>query len=311
VHRVTASALVGALVLLALPLAAASAGAVDRSAACVVRSGAETNTVDFDGSAREYRIATPSAEPRRGRAFPLILNFHGFTSNAGQQAVYSQLEQKGPAAGFVVVTPQGTGPTAFWNILPNLPKPDDVAYTEALIDTVSAQTCIDPARVYATGISNGAGMSTLLACELPNRIAAVAPVAGVNLVPSCTRGRPISVLAFHGEADAIVPYAGGKPAVGSPDIDTPPVEDAVAAFAKRDGCRARPVERTIGTEVTRVRYRGCDRGTDVELYSVANGGHTWPGSLDVPRLGHVTQDVNAADLILEFFDTHELRAAAS
>ena len=217
--------------------------------------------------------------------------------------MYSQLEEKGPAAGFVVVTPQGTGPRAFWNILPNLANPDDVAYTETLIDTVSAQRCIDPARVYATGISNGAGMSALLACELPTRIAAIAPVAGVNLVPPCPRGRPVSVLAFHGEADAVVPYAGGKPAVGTA-IDTPPVEDAVAAFAARDGCRARPAERTIGTEVTRVRYRGCDPGTDVELYSVSNGGHTWPGSLDVPRLGHNTQDVNAADLILEFFETH-------
>ena len=70
---------------------------------------------------------------------------------------------------------------------------------------------------------------------------------------------------------------------------------------------ARPAERTLGTEVTRFRYRGCDPGTDVELYAVANGGHTWPGSLDVARLGHTTQDVNAADLILEFFDTHRLR----
>ena len=50
-------------------------------------------------------------------------------------------------------------------------------------------------------------------------------------------------------------------------------------------------------------YRGCDRREDGRvLYSVTNGGHTWPGSLDVPRLGHVTDDVNAADLILDFFD---------
>ena len=304
-RRLATSALVAAPALLALPLAA-TAGAGRPRQACVASPSVETKTVDFGGTPREYRIATPTAEPRRGRGLPLILNFHGYTSSAGQQAVYSQLEQKGPAAGFVVVTPQGTGPSAFWNILPNLPAPDDVAYTEALIDAASAQTCIDPTRVYATGMSNGGGMSTLLACELPNRIAAVAPVAGVNLVQPCGHGRPISVLAFHGEADAIVPFDGGKPAVGA-SIDTPPVEDAVAAFAERDGCRARPAERTLGTEVTRFRYRGCDPGTDVELYAVANGGHTWPGGLDVPRLGHNTQDVNAADLILEFFDTHRLR----
>lgn len=301
-RRVAATVLATAFVLVTLPFAG-TAGAGGTDVACVVYPGVETKSVDFDGAPREYRIATPTVEPSRGRGLPLILNFHGFRSNAVQQAVYSQLEEKGPAAGFVVITPQGTGPSAFWNILPNVPKPDDVAYTETLIDAAREQTCIDPARVYATGISNGGGMSTLLACELSNRIAAVAPVAGVNLVQPCPRGRPISVLAFHGEADAVVPFAGGKPAVGTA-IETPPVEDAVAAFAERDGCRARPVERTIGTEVRRVSYRGCDRGTDVELYSVTNGGHTWPGSLDVPRLGHVTQDVNAADLILDFFAAH-------
>ena len=272
------------------------------AAAAVAPAGVTVTALAYDTATRAYRLAAPAVDDP-SKPLPLILNFHGLTSNAVQQAVYSQLEDKGPAHGYVVVTPEGSGPAHFWNILPTLPDPDDVGFSEALIDTVGEHLCIDPARVYATGISNGAGMSTLLACELPNRMAAIAPVAGVNLVRPCPRGRPVSVLAFHGQADPIVHYDGGKPAVGA-DIDTVPVEEAVAAFAHRDGCAPRPRRRAIGSEVTRIAYPSCDPGTAVELYAVTNGGHTWPGSIDIPRLGNVTQDVNAADLILRFFDTH-------
>jgi polyhydroxybutyrate depolymerase len=258
-----------------------------------------TETVDFDGTVREYRLATPDdfSPPA-----PLILNFHGFSSAAAQQAVYSELETEGPARGYVVATPQGTGNPAFWNIL-NRDALDDVAYTEALIAAIGDEACIDMARVYSTGISNGAGFSAMLACEIPDQISAIAPVAGINLVAACPDGPPVPVIAFHGEADDVVPYAGGSPAVGARDLEIEPVPDTVAAWAERDGC-SDPAAEEISAHVTQTIYANCADGSAVELYTVAEGGHTWPGAIDVPRLGPVTDEIDATDLILDFFDAH-------
>jgi polyhydroxybutyrate depolymerase len=174
---------------------------------------ASVETIDFDGAPREYRLAVPSTEPGP-HGLPLILNFHGYGSNTVQQAVYSELEKKGPANGYVVVTPQGTGDRAFWNIVPNLARPDDVAFASALIDAAAQHACIDTRRLYATGISNGAGMSTLLGCKRPRVYAAIAPVAGINLIKPCPKGPPVSVLAFHGHTDPVVAYGGGSNTTG-------------------------------------------------------------------------------------------------
>ena len=148
-------------------------------------------------------------------------------------------------------------------------------------------------------------MSTYLGCKLSRQLAAIAPVAGVNLAEPCPDGKPMSVIAFHGTADANVAYGGGPGAViNRPDRDLPSVDTAVQAWAQRADCRTKPSSRAIGTEVERSAYRGCRGATGVELYTVTGGGHTWPGSLDVPMLGHTTQDINATDLILDFFSHH-------
>ena len=87
--------------------------------------GVAVETIDSDGSGREYRLAVP-ADAAATEPLPLILNFHGYGSDAVQQAIYSELEEQGPARGYAVATPQGTGDPAFWNII-GLPTPDDVA----------------------------------------------------------------------------------------------------------------------------------------------------------------------------------------
>jgi polyhydroxybutyrate depolymerase len=266
-------------------------------------AGTTTEMLDVAGAPRQYRLAVPS-EPTGKRPLPLILNFHGAGSNDVAQGVVSQLEEKGPARGFVVVTPLSNlrewskpGPKFFE------PYDANLAFPRALIDAAAANLCIDKHRVYATGLSDGAGMSAYLGCKLSRQLAAIAPVAGVNLAEPCRHGKPVSVIAFHGTADASVAYGGGA-VPGRPAMDVPSVETAVQAWAQRAGCRTKPVSQAIGTEVQRIAYRGCDRANAVVLYSVTGGGHTTPGSFDVPRNGHVTQDINAADLMLEFFSHH-------
>jgi polyhydroxybutyrate depolymerase len=306
----TVTAVAGLLAIPSVAGAGEDAGSAPRSTGCgsgPVAAGVTVTTIDFEGAPREYRLAVPQGvdgdEP-----LPLILNWHGFGSDAIQQAVYSELEEKGPAAGYVVATPQGTGNPAFWNILPNLAAPDDVAYARALIDALAAAMCIDERRVYSTGMSNGGGMSAHLACNLGDRLAAIAPVAGINLVSGeCPEGEGVSVIAFHGHADAVVPYPGGPPPVRVTNRALPAVEDAVAAWGELAGCRKKARVDNVSAHVVLTDYNRCRRGTDVQLYSVTDGGHTWPGSLDVPRLGPVTTEIDAADLMLEFFDEHPRR----
>jgi polyhydroxybutyrate depolymerase len=270
-------------------------------------AGTTTETIDVQGVPRQYRLAVPENLTGK-RPRPLILNFHGGGANSNDvgQAVYSQLEEKGPRRGFVVITPNAGAPF-FWD------KPElnffeasdaNLAFTRALIENAEASLCIDTHRVYATGFSEGAGMSAYLGCKLSRQLAAIAPVAGVNVAGPCPHGKSMSVVTFHGTADAT--YGGGPGVIRvRPDRDLHPVETAVQAWARRAGCRTKPASQAIGAEVRRIAYRGCARGADVVLYAVTGGGHTWPGSsIDVPMNGHTTQDINAADLILDFFSHH-------
>ena len=270
--------------------------------------GTSTQTIDVGGVPRRYRVAVPS-DATKQRPLPLLLNFHGANSTDVGQAVYSQLEEKGQERGFVVVTPNA-GVPPIWDDPATRARATSVeasaanlAFTMALIDHAKASLCIDIDRVYATGFSNGAGMAAYLGCKLSGQFAGIAPVAGVNLAAPCDHGKPMSVIAFHGTADPLVAYGGGPGAVaGLPNWTLPSVETAVHAWAKRAQCQTKPTLRTIGTEVQRIMYRGCRRGVSVVLYAVRGGGHTWPGTtFDLPMNGPTTHDVNAADLILDFF----------
>jgi polyhydroxybutyrate depolymerase len=249
---------------------------------------------------------------------PLILNFHALGSSKEEQALYTGMNQKAGAQGYVVITPDGTGTDLRHWTFPPLPgSAADVAFVNALLATTARTLCIDPKRVYATGMSNGAVFSTALACALPGRFAAVAPVAGVNATKVCGRGTPpTSLLAFHGTADPIVPYAGGRYFAGADPLDdTPtragaararPVDDAVAGWAAFDGCSTPATTTPEAGGIEHVVYPDCPTGGTVELYRVVDGGHTWPGAFPInfTRLGPTTSAIDATALMLAFFDAH-------
>jgi polyhydroxybutyrate depolymerase len=309
VLAVATTTALAATLLTVTPAHAATRGG-PRSSGCAHpgSAGVSTTSIDDAGAQRSYRLAVPPG----GGPFGLILNFHGLGSNDFEQAAYSGLEQAGPAAGDVVVTPQGTGSRPFWNILPNLVTPDDVAYAGLLIDQAERSECVNPSRVYSTGISDGAGLSTLLGCRLASRLAAIAPVSGINLVPPCTHGLPLSVLAFHGSSDPVVPYGGGQLPPLLDSLITTPVPMAVASWAVRDRCRRTPRQVTVASTVAETVYVGCRAGTQVLLYTLIGDGHTWPGTpFDVPRLGGVNRQVSATDLMLRFFRAHTRPGARS
>ena len=264
-----------------------------------------------DGLTREYILHIPASYSGE-EAVPLLFNFHGLTSNALDQDLYSQLPAEAAEEGFVLVTPQGTlnaDGFTHWNSnqLPD-PEPDDVAFISELLSVLESQLCIDSARVFSTGISNGGGMSSQLACSLPDRIAAIAPVAGASFFESCSP-RPVPVIAFHGTADLLISLG--------------PIESTVIpAWAAHNGCTSfieqNPVPGTVGVRL--LRYEDCDQGATVELYVIFDadpatpgeqgGGHAWPGSTVVvppplgPLLGLASPEISANDLMWDFFLAH-------
>ena len=241
----------------------------------------------------------------------LVLNFHGYGSNAQQQALYTDLAAAAYHMDMVAVHPQGlAGPvgTRGWNAggccgSSTLKKVDDVGFVAALIKELSVKICVDPKRVYATGMSNGAFFAYRLACQLSDRIAAVAPVAGVNTMAPCQTTRPVPVLHFHGTSDLYVAYKGNTL------LDWPGAEKSVKEMAAKNGCSTTVKEVYKKGDVLCEAYQACKDSAEVRLCTVNGGGHTWPGALDIPIpwLGKKTKDISATNAMLDFFKAHPMK----
>jgi polyhydroxybutyrate depolymerase len=199
----------------------------------------------------------PSA---RGHRAPLVLALHfaGGTGRLMEQA--AQLTPQARRSGFVVAYPTASEGN-FWSI------DNDLGRLRRTIAAIERATCIDPARVYVVGISNGGFMSTVLACRMADRIAAAALFApGVTGIGDCAPSRAISVLEIHGTADPIVPYRGsGDPATAIPNF--------VAAWTQRDGCATAARSRRLGPKLTLLRWPGCRDGTQVQHLRLTGGQH--------------------------------------
>ena len=257
---------------------------------------------------------------------PLIIDLHGYSETAAIHTAISGLGAYGDAHHFITLTPQTNGPVPHWSTALN---GADVAFIGGLLDTAEKTLCVDQARIFVTGYSNGAFMTSAIACKYADRVAAVAPVAGIQKIAGCTFSRPVPVVAFHGTKDRFVPYDGsvGPSALKLPAADGsgktlgqlgsaalkpgPSIPQATAAWAQRNGCGPTPTSRSVTSDVTLISYP-CPAGADVELYRVTNGGHAWPGSAVDKSIesivGHVTLTISADDIMWAFFQKHPLAA---
>lgn len=258
-----------------------------------------TGTITHDGIERDYRIRVPVG----AEGAPLIFNLHGFGSSAFEQELYSFMNTVADTAGFFVCYPDGLGMQQAWNVGWEFgSQADDVGFISALIDTLAADYSIDTNRVYSCGMSNGGFMSYRLACELNDRIAAVASVTGSmvpSYLPDCDPGKPVPVLEIHGTADDVVAYE------GTPPISAP-IPEVLDFWADNNGCATEPVEEAVpdtdmsdATTATRVFFPDCEDGQDVLHFRINGGGHTWPGS-SIP-VGVTNQDIEASVEIWHFF----------
>ena len=181
-------------------------------------------SITHDGIQRDYILYIPEIYDG-STAVPLVLNFHGFGSNATQQMFYGDFRDIADTEGFLLVHPEGTTVIGnqFWNVgFPGISSTiDDVGFTEALIDELAASYAVDLDRVYSTGMSNGGFMSFLLACQLSEKIAAVASVTGAvtqDTFDNCNAQRHIPVLQIHGTEDDVVLYNGNTLSLSIADI---------------------------------------------------------------------------------------------
>jgi polyhydroxybutyrate depolymerase len=263
------------------------------------------------GRTRSYLLYVPDSYDPATPA-PLVISIHGFAEWPAHQRQISRWNDLADRHGFIVVYPAGTGFPRRWRTSGHGQTPaeamQDVTFIADLIDALAGRYNVDRTRIYANGLSNGGGMSYLLACRLADRIAAVGSVAGAYLCPveACRPRRPVPFIAFHGTADPIVPYHGGPSAFFH--LPFPAVPGWIAAWASRSGCDATPVPLPGRGEVSGLQYTGCQGGADVVFYTIEGGGHAWPGSDPMPRfiVGHTTQDIDATAVMWEFFSRHTL-----
>ncbi len=255
------------------------------------------------GAARRYILTLPRGYDGSSR-FPLVVNLHGYGANADEQLFYSGLGRLADRHSFVLVTIDGQGSPRHYNIRPTASADEvsDVAVVGRVVDAISTTLCIDPLRVYATGMSDGGALAAALACFDSERFAAVAPVAALFYDDTCDPAQPVPLIAFRGTDDEIVPYAGGEVACcGHPTVRA--TERDIADWAEHNGCTPQPTVTTRG-DVQTSAYSGCTAGADVILHSIVGGGHSWPGAIELPGLGPTSRDVDASEAMWEFFAAH-------
>lgn len=233
--------------------------------------GGSVHTITVGGIERDYRLYVPAGLPP---AAPLVVMLHGGFGSAEQAERAYGWNQLADSAKFVVAYPDGVGRA--WNSgggccgRPSRDGVDDVGFITAAVRDIAANVGIDPARIYATGISNGGMMAYKLACDSVV-FAAIGPDSATQL-DACPAPHPTSVLHVHGTADRLIRYD-GQPGIGFARIDGPPVPDVNAFWRNVDQCPP-PVTTVDGALTTSV--ADCPGGRTVELVTVAGGGHDWP-----------------------------------
>jgi polyhydroxybutyrate depolymerase len=271
------------------------------------RCSAGDHTVRFTagGEAHEALLHVP---PGTTRPLPLVVAFHGARYGARFVAVYYGLSRLADRERFAVLYPEASH-NVFWQLPAELTE--DVNATRALLDKVEQGPCVDTSRVYATGASNGGGFTARLGCEMADRLAAIAPVAG-GYAPlgTCHPSRPLPVLEIHGTRDQVVPYAGkGPDGAGS-------VARFLGEWTQLDGCTGGVRRRTLRPGAVQLLWKRCAGGSVVEHLRLAQTNHGWPGG-DSDRAGFKdpvpSEDatgVDAAEAVWDFLSRFRLPQAS-
>lgn len=276
-----------------------------------------STTFEYGGVQRSYEYYQ-SAQYDGTSAFPVMIVLYGKDMTVDGIVSMTGMNAYADDMGFNVIYPNAydgnwndgrdvAGITAYDENI------DDVGFIGTIIDRVEKAWKVDSRQVYVAGISNGAMMAYRLACETPERFAAVASVAGslpVNIAEDCEPSTTIPIIAFNGTSDGIVPWNGGTIELNGENMGSVlSVPDTISHWLDVNKCSETATVSTIntntqdGTTVYREVYTPQTNGADVVLYRIEGGGHTWPGgpyTQVLAGLGAVTYDIDASQLIAEF-----------
>ena len=270
-----------------------------------VEYGFQEFNIEHDGLTRSFNIFVPDTyDP--SEPVPLLFCLHGYGSNHDVIMEYTDFNTIASSENFIAVYPQGSllNGITHWNVGGWTVGSfvDDISFIDLIIETVSDSYSINPDRIYSTGMSNGGYMSFLLACQLSEKIAAVASVTG-SMTPqtfySCQPQRAISVLQMHGTSDGVVPYGGNQ-------SWTMGINTVVNYWKTHNNCSASPTVIDLpdiytfdNSTVQEITYSNGDNNTTVKHYKVNGGGHDWFGVWG-------NRDINATELIWEFFSMYDI-----
>lgn len=274
-------------------------------------------TLKHQGITRTYEIYIPSTY-QSDRPIPLVLAFHGGRGSGTALASNIKLNDVAEDEGFIVVYPDGI--KNHWNDgrdVPGVnPEIDDVSFVKALIRKLQKSINIDRRRIYATGISNGGMFTQRLACELSGRIAGFASVVGSLPEPlqaTCKPKAPVSMLMLNSPSDQFIPWQGGTllRGEGGRIISIP---QTIEFWKQHNACPSTGQVQVLpdkdpndGTRVRKVSYTNCRRRSEVVLYTIRGGGHTWPDAVRQNRqFGKISRDINGSKVIWDFFKSKAL-----
>jgi polyhydroxybutyrate depolymerase len=267
-----------------------------------------TEQIVVDGMNRKMVSYIP-ANNKTG-AMPLVIALHGGFATPRSMFRLADFRPIADKEKFIIVCPASK---RMWHDGADNKGIDDVKFIDQLISYMIEKYHADPERVYITGISNGGFMTTRLACEIPNRITAIAVVAAtLDIGEGYDVKKTMPVIYMHGTTDPIIGYNGGK-LFGRKMYSH---REIIEKWVKMNDCDPEPVKTDIpdsshdGTEVFKQEYVNNSSGLKVISYSIGNGGHTWPGGRQYfPEfiIGKTTRNLNACQTIWDFFKSYKKR----
>jgi polyhydroxybutyrate depolymerase len=324
-----------------------SASGQTTTSSYVLSAGDFDFSLQHDGLERVYKVHVPSSYNKENKT-PLILALHGGGGSAEAGPEFFGLNAKSDQEGFIVVYPEGTGKKIFgktfgvWNAgeccgIAVKNNVDDVGFINALIEKLETDYHIDEKRIYVTGMSNGAQMTYRLACELSDKIAAIAPSGSEGRFITCEPKRPVPTLHIQGKKDPCSLYEGGLcgkcasdfwKKIGASDAygewDCLSMPDYINKWRTINSCSDKTKVTFQGKGVICETYYDCQQGIEVTLCSVDNLGHNWAGqtsygidacdnnpngticNLWKKSVGPLSQELNANDQMWEFFKKYPL-----
>jgi polyhydroxybutyrate depolymerase len=269
------------------------------------------DTVTIFGRDRFYKIHLPLNYTYQ-KEYPVVFVFHGGLGNPDNIEQTTSFSSKADSEDFIVVYPYGTG--AFekklltwntWDCCGYADKKDmnEIEFIKLVIKEVKEKYRVNDKMIYATGMSNGGMMCYLLACEMPDQFAAVAPVAATMFDENqCTSNAEISMIIFNSIDDKHIPYEGGVGEESIVQVEKMPVEKVVEFWTKKFDCRL--INKTESSLFHKINFAN-NNGTEIIFYRMLSGGHSWPGGERGRfRTDKPVKDVSATDLIWEFFKNH-------